>query len=109
MSKRYSIMIMGASYGSLLGIKLALAGHNVHLICLPAEADLINREGAIVRLPIKGSDRLVDDLVSWGDEDAIAERVRAHLDGGASHVPVQALGLEPLEQLRRLAPVLTAL
>jgi hypothetical protein len=60
MSKKYSILIMGASYGSLLGTKLALAGHNVHLICLPAEADLINREGAIVRMPIKGSDRLVE-------------------------------------------------
>jgi len=36
--------IMGASYGSLLGPKLALAGHAVHLICLPAEADLINKK-----------------------------------------------------------------
>jgi hypothetical protein len=59
MDKKYSILIMGASYGSLLASKLALAGHDAHLICLPAEADLINREGAIVRLPIKGRERLV--------------------------------------------------
>jgi hypothetical protein len=60
MSKEYNVLIMGASYGSLLGTKLALAGHNVHLICLPAEVDLINSEGAIVRMPIKGSEKLVE-------------------------------------------------
>src|SRR5262245_52220521 len=60
MPTTYNILIMGASYGSLLGTKLALAGHTVHLVCLPAEADLINSEGAIVRLPVKGRDRLVE-------------------------------------------------
>ena len=60
MSKKYKILIMGASYGSLLGTKLALAGHSTHLICLPAEADLINAEGAIVRTPIKGREGLVE-------------------------------------------------
>jgi hypothetical protein len=60
MGKKYNILIMGASYGSLLGCKLALGGHDVHLICLPAEADLINSEGAIVRMPIKGSEGLVE-------------------------------------------------
>ena len=60
MQKTYKILIMGASYGSLLGTKLALAGHTVHLICLPAEAELINKEGAIVRMPIKGRDGLVE-------------------------------------------------
>ena len=38
----YKIMIMGASYGSLLASKVLFGGHSVHLICLPAEADLIN-------------------------------------------------------------------
>ena len=60
MPTTYNILILGASYGSLLGTKLALAGHTVHLVCLPAEADLINREGAIVRLPVKGRDGLVE-------------------------------------------------
>jgi len=60
MSTQYRILIMGASYGSLLGTKLALAGHAVHLVCLPAEADLINKEGAIVRLPVKGREGLVE-------------------------------------------------
>lgn len=56
-----------------------------------------------------GSDRLVDAIVAWGDEEAVAARVRAHLAAGADHVPVQALGAEPLAQLERLAPILTAL
>jgi hypothetical protein len=60
MSTQYKILIMGASYGSLLGTKLALAGHAVHLVCLPAEADLINKEGAIVRMPVKGREGLVE-------------------------------------------------
>jgi hypothetical protein len=58
--KKYRILIMGASYGSLLGAKLLLAGHAVKLVCLPAEADLINSEGFRVRLPIKGSNELVE-------------------------------------------------
>jgi len=60
MGTTYKILIMGASYGSLLGSKLALAGHTVKLVCLPAEADLINQEGAIVRLPVKGREGLVE-------------------------------------------------
>jgi hypothetical protein len=47
-------MIMGASYGSLLASKVLFGGHSVHLICLPAESDLINAEGFRVRMPIRG-------------------------------------------------------
>jgi probable F420-dependent oxidoreductase len=32
------------------------------------------------------SDRLVDDIVAWGDEERIVARFRAQLDAGASHV-----------------------
>src|SRR5215813_183495 len=49
-----NILIMGASYGSLLASKLLFGGHNVKLVCLPAEAELINAEGFRVRLPVKG-------------------------------------------------------
>jgi len=51
---------MGASYGSLLAIKLLLAGHSVKLVCLPDEADLFNKDGARVRMPIRGRDELVE-------------------------------------------------
>jgi hypothetical protein len=54
------ILILGASYGSLLGVKFALAGHDVTLVCLPQEAALINAKGAIVRLPVKGREGLVE-------------------------------------------------
>ncbi len=55
-----------------------------------------------------GSDRLVDAVVAWGDEEAILARVRDHLDGGADHVLIQPLGAldTALLQLTELAPVL---
>ncbi|MDB5821728.1 MAG: hypothetical protein JWR21_432 [Herminiimonas sp.] len=58
--KTYKILIMGASYGSLLGAKLVLAGHTVKLVCLPAEAELINAEGIRIRMPVKGISGLVE-------------------------------------------------
>jgi probable F420-dependent oxidoreductase len=42
-----------------------------------------------------GSDRFVDDLVFWGDVDAIVEKLGAHHDAGADHVAVQVIGIEP--------------
>jgi hypothetical protein len=57
---KFNVLVLGASYGSLLGIKLGLACHHTHLVCLPAEADLINGEGAIVRMPVKGRDGLLE-------------------------------------------------
>jgi probable F420-dependent oxidoreductase len=38
-----------------------------------------------------GSDRLVDAIVAWGDEQAIAARIQAHHDAGADHVCIQPL------------------
>jgi hypothetical protein len=60
MPSPYKILILGASYGSLLATKLCLAGHTARLVCLPAEADLMNTEGARVRMPVKGRDGLVE-------------------------------------------------
>jgi hypothetical protein len=54
MAATYKILIMGASYGSLLASKILFGGHQLHLVCLPAEADLINSEGFRVRLPVRG-------------------------------------------------------
>ncbi|GIU85398.1 MAG: LLM class F420-dependent oxidoreductase [Acidimicrobiales bacterium] len=59
-----------------------------------------------------GSDRLVDALVVWGDEEDVLRRVREHFDAGADHVCVQVLTSNPIDPgvdvLARLAPVLTA-
>ena len=50
----YNILLLGASYGSLLASKLLFGGHKIHLVCLPAEAELINAEGFKVKLPVRG-------------------------------------------------------
>lgn len=48
-----NILILGASYGSLLGTKLLMAGHNVTLVCRRKTADLINSEGTEVRIKLR--------------------------------------------------------
>ena len=60
MATKYNTLIMGASYGSLLAIKLVLAGHSARLVCLPEEAELFNKDGAIVRMPVRGREGLVE-------------------------------------------------
>ncbi|MEJ8836082.1 hypothetical protein [Ramlibacter sp. AN1133] len=55
-----SILILGASYGSLLATKLLMAHHRVTLVCTAPTAALINREGTVVRFPVKGREGLVE-------------------------------------------------
>jgi hypothetical protein len=55
-----SVLILGASYGSLLGTKLLMAGHRVTLVCTPPTAALINRDGTRVRFPLKGREPLLE-------------------------------------------------
>lgn len=55
-----NILILGASYGSLFGTKLLMAGHRVSLVCTRPTSELINREGTVVRFPIKGRETLLD-------------------------------------------------
>lgn len=49
----YEILVLGASYGSLLGTKLLMAGYNVTLVCRKTTADLINTKGTDVRLKLR--------------------------------------------------------
>lgn len=56
----YDVLILGASYGSLFGTKLLLAGHSATLVCTKPTAELINREGTVVRFPIRGRDGHVE-------------------------------------------------
>jgi probable F420-dependent oxidoreductase len=58
-----------------------------------------------------GSNRLVDALVAWGDDAAIAARIRQHRDAGANHVCIQVLsdeGMFPRHAWRELAPAVTS-
>jgi hypothetical protein len=50
----YDVLMMGASYGSLLATKLLFGGHKVTMVCLPAEVEAFNSEGARIRMPIRG-------------------------------------------------------
>ena len=83
-----------------MGYYLALDNYRRNLLRLGYAEDEL--EGG-------GSDRLVDAIVAWGDVDAVGERVAAHLAAGADHVCVQAIGEDPLDELRRLAPALSRL
>src|SRR5438128_4143837 len=62
----------------------------------------------------KLSNRLIDALVAWGDEDALVARIREHWQAGADHVCIQALHADPskstldgpnIDLIQRLAPL----
>ena len=57
---KHNMLILGASYGSLFGTKLLMSGHRVSLVCTRPTAELINREGTLVRFPMKGRESLLD-------------------------------------------------
>jgi probable F420-dependent oxidoreductase len=44
-----------------------------------------------------GSDRLIDTIVAWGDEDTIRGRIQEHWDAGADHVCIQPLRRDGLQ------------
>ena len=60
MGSKYKVLILGASYGSLLATKMALAGHSATMVCLPLEVEAFNRDGARVKMPVKGRDGRVE-------------------------------------------------
>lgn len=74
----YRILVLGASYGSLLGTKLAMAGHDVTLVCRQATAELINAAGTAVRIKLKDEDqhRSIESAELPGRIDAaVPERI----------------------------------
>ena len=81
-----NILILGASYGSLLGTKLLMAGHNVTLVCRKKTAELINRDGTKVRIKLRDEamHRAISsrdlpgtlDAVTPGDVDVSREHAR---------------------------------
>ena len=57
---KYNVLVLGASYGSLFGTKLLMAGHRVSLVCTRVTAELIRREGTRVRFPVRGRESLLE-------------------------------------------------
>jgi probable F420-dependent oxidoreductase len=85
--------------------------HTTYYLALPNYANNLRRLGyRDDDIKEGGSDRLVDDLVAWGDVPAITKRVQQHLDSGADHVCIQVLTQErdeiPMAAWRSLASVL---
>ena len=126
---KFNILILGASYGSLLASKILFGGHSVKLVCLPEEANLINSEGFRVRLPVRGraepveiDSRNLPGKVSAAGANEVDPRdydliglamqepqygspgVRGLLDAVAkSHVPCMSImNMPPLAYMRRI-------
>jgi hypothetical protein len=78
---RTDVLILGASYGSLFSTKLLLAGHSATLVCTQPTADLINREGTVVRFPIRGRETSVE-IVSQGLEGSLSASTPEAVDPG---------------------------
>lgn len=90
--------------------RIARAGMKIYM-GLPNYANNLKRTGFTDDdFADGGSDRLVDAIVAWGDEDAIVKRVAEHHAAGADHVCVQVLRDDnrtaPEEEFRRLAAAL---
>lgn len=51
-----------------------------------------------------GSDRIVDGLIAWGEEQAIRERVKAHYSAGATHVCLTVVPSEGASLERTILP-----
>src|SRR5207245_9760541 len=86
-------------------------GHTKSYLAVPHYAHNLRRLGdSEGDLAEAGSDRLVDDVVAWGDPGAIARRVDEHLSAGADHVCIQVLSEDrralPMAQWRTLADAL---
>ncbi len=47
------ILVLGASYGVILGMRIAAAGHRVTFVCREQEAALINAKKLFLRIPAK--------------------------------------------------------
>jgi probable F420-dependent oxidoreductase len=86
-------------------------GHMATYLNLPNYTNNLRRFGwGDEDLADGGSDRLVDAIVAWGDEQAVLDRVAAHHERGADHVALQVLPLDgaslPMDDWRRLATAL---
>jgi hypothetical protein len=125
----YKVLILGASYGSLLGTKLLMAGHDATLVCRAETAALINEKGTDVRIKLRGEDEhrsilsgnqpgklnaMAPSEVNVGDYDLVAlamqepqyrfDDIRALMqDIAAAKIPcLSIMNMPPLAYLKRI-------
>jgi hypothetical protein len=91
MRVKQNVLILGASYGSLLATKLLMAAHRVTLVCTRPTAELINREGTVVRFPVRGRAALLE-VASKQLPGTLAASVPDEVDPGAFDLVV--LGMQ---------------
>jgi probable F420-dependent oxidoreductase len=71
-------------------------GHTQQYLRLPNYVNNLRRLGySDEDVTGAGSDRLVDDIVAWGDLDQVSSRIGAHFEAGADHVCVQVIAEDP--------------
>ncbi|CAN0578965.1 unnamed protein product, partial [Ectocarpus sp. 12 AP-2014] len=104
----HKILILGASYGSLLGTKLLMAGYDVTLVCRRKTADLINSKGTDVRIKLRGEDEhrsfLSGDLPGKLDAVTPEDVVAGNYDFCALAMSEPQYGSDAIHDLlRRLA------
>lgn len=79
-------------------------------LSMPNYANNMLRSGFSEEDVTQVSDRLLDAVIAWGDEEAILRRVSEHHSAGADHVCVQVLTDDPTafprEEWRRIAAAL---
>src|SRR5580693_2634020 len=109
----YNILLMGASYGSLLASKLLFGGHRLHLVCLPVRGrkDLVELDsrklaGAVTAGPATGVNPKDYDLVGlcMQEPQYRSPGVRELLDAVAkSRVPCMSImNMPPLPYVKRI-------
>lgn len=117
-----------ASARDILGPGRLLALKQVVLLCTdPSEARSVARQQLSLYMGLDGyvsnwrrlgfgdsdfenggSDRFVDALVAWGDEEQIAQAIADQFDAGADHVALNPIGPDPIGQLRQLSATVYA-
>ncbi|HTY32728.1 LLM class F420-dependent oxidoreductase [Mycobacterium sp.] len=79
-------------------------------LALPNYANNLLRSGFSEDDLAQVSDRLLNAIIAWGDEEAVMRRVAEHRAAGADHVCIQVLTADPTEfpreQWRRIAAAL---
>jgi len=88
---KHDVLVLGASYGSLLATKLLMAGHKVRLVCTRPTAELIRREGTRVRFPVRGRASLLE-IDSRSLPGAVSASAPEEVDPGAYDLVV--LGMQ---------------